>query len=128
MLKEMKIREKEVEVSIIQFVDNNVFICKASDNDTSTIKSILKCFKIASRLKIKFHKSKIGGLGVHEHEMVRYSRILHCNCIIVPFTYLSIVVGGNSKKQDLWQRAMNKLRINYKGKKGDPYLLLVKYV
>ena len=88
-------------VSIFQFADDNVFFNKASLENIITIKSVLRCFELASDLKINFHKSKIGKLGINEYDMEMFSKVLNCSLMIVSFKYLGMMVGGNPKKQEL---------------------------
>lgn len=51
---------------------------------------------------VNFHKSKVGELGIDKGELDRYSKILNCRIINVPFIYLGIIVGKNPTKQIFW--------------------------
>ena len=42
-----------------------------------TIKAMLRCFELGSGLKVNFHKSKIGAIGVDRNLVKMYSEILH---------------------------------------------------
>ncbi|XP_057443869.1 uncharacterized mitochondrial protein AtMg01250-like [Lotus japonicus] len=57
-------KNQEVEVSILQFVDDTIFSGEASLETVSTWKCILRCFELASGLKINFKKSSCGGIAV----------------------------------------------------------------
>src|ERR1044072_20900 len=51
------------EVSILQFVDDTIFLGEATMKNVLTIKSTLRCFELASGLMVNFHKSKIAGVA-----------------------------------------------------------------
>ena len=50
-----------VQVGIPQFVDDDIFIGEASVGNITTIKCILRCFEMASSLKVNFSRSKFAG-------------------------------------------------------------------
>ena len=56
---------------------------------------ILRCFHLASGLKVNFSKSNVFGLGVHDDEIQNFSSFLKCENAKIPFTYLGITVGAN---------------------------------
>ena len=70
LLKWVKVGRKAVEICVLQFADDNLFLCEDSIHNVHTIKAILKCYEIASGLKIKFHKSKLVGLNVDISKLV----------------------------------------------------------
>lgn len=100
----------EVKVSILQFTDNTLFLGKASVQNMLVIKSALRCFELASGLKINFHKSKLVGIGLEERITNRYASLLNCKVMKAPFTYLGLPVGGNSRRMEFWDPVVNKLK------------------
>ena len=42
---------------LLQFVDDSIFFFRNEIRDYITLKMILGCFEMASRLKVNFHKS-----------------------------------------------------------------------
>jgi len=92
LLKGVKVGRKAVETRVLQFVDDTLFLCEGSLHNVHTIKAILRCYEIASGLKINFHKSKLAGLNVDRTNLERYAKSLHCSLMRVPFKYL----GGGS--------------------------------
>jgi len=95
---------------MLQFSYDTLFFCKPSSNDLVVIKSILRCFELASSLKINFHKSKLGGVGVREDEFLRSSNILNYGLMNVPFKYLAVYVGGNPRRKQFWEPIVNKIK------------------
>lgn len=62
-------KSTQVEVYVLQFADDTLFMGEASMQNVLTIKCILRCFELASGLKVNFLKSCCVGLGVLEHEL-----------------------------------------------------------
>lgn len=100
----------EVGVSLIQFADDTLFIGMASMQNTLTIKSVLRCFELASGLKINFHKSKLVGIEVEGSITRRIASFLNCKVMRVPFTYLGLPVGGNPRRLAFWDPIVNKTK------------------
>jgi len=110
LLKGIKVRKKEVDVDILQFADDTLFFCQAETQNILTIKSILRFFELVSGLKVKFHKSKVGGIGVENLMIDRFSILLYCSKMGIPFIYLGMLVGGSHRKRDFWNSIADKIR------------------
>ena len=85
------------------------FFCKASIQSVWTLKAILKCFELASSLKVNYSKSKVGGVGVNINQTTIFASILNCDIMKAPFSYLGVTVGGNHKRCAFWEGVLNKL-------------------
>lgn len=72
-----------------------------------TLSSILRDFKLVSGLKVIFFRSSLAGIGIEHEELHRYTSILLMN---LPFSYLGMPVGGNSRRECFWEPILNKLR------------------
>jgi len=79
LLSGLRIGRKEVELGILQFVDDTLFLCQDSYSNVVTLKSILRGFELASGLKINFHKSKLVGINVLRSNMDYYTKTLNCD-------------------------------------------------
>ena len=110
LLEGISVGTKQIKVNMLQFADNTLFFCKPGVKNIVAIKSILRCYEIASGLKVNFHKSELGGIGIAEDELKRSSIILNCGVIKVPFKYLEICVGGNPRKKQFWEPIVNKIK------------------
>jgi len=86
---------EQVQVDILQFGDDTLFVREATFQNTFTIKIILKCSRLVSRLRVNFHKSNFGALGIDRDMLHNFSSILNCNIMSIPITYLALPVGGN---------------------------------
>jgi len=94
----IKVGDKKVEVNLLQFAADTLFVCEPNVQNIKCIKAILRCFKLSSGLKVNFYKSKIGAIGVDRYEVKMYSEILHCSLMDIPFTYLGLPIGGNPSR------------------------------
>ncbi|XP_057419031.1 uncharacterized protein LOC130713266 [Lotus japonicus] len=103
--------DSELEVSMLQFVDDTIFIGMVSGQNVATLKCVLRCFEMVSGLKVNFHKSKLAGIAVDRGNMRRFAAVLHCKLMGVPFTYLGIPVGGSIMRRILWGGAENENKI-----------------
>jgi len=75
-----------------------------------TLKTILKCFELASELKVNYSKSKVGGVGVSENQIMGLAKFLNCGIMKAPFPYLGVTVGGNHKRRALWEGVLGKFQ------------------
>lgn len=79
MLTRVKMGRDEVDSCLLQFVDDTVFMCEDLFSNVFTLKAILRCFKLASRLKINFHKSMMAGVNVARSNLEFHAKCLNCN-------------------------------------------------
>jgi len=56
LLSGLKISRNELQLCILQFADDTLFVCEDSFRNVVTLKAILMGFEVASGLKINFHK------------------------------------------------------------------------
>ena len=57
------------------------------------IVKILKCFFLASGLKINIQKSQVLGVGVHRTIVTQAASLIGCALMQKPFRYLGVMVG-----------------------------------
>jgi len=104
------IGRSEVDLCMLQFVDDTLFLCQDAFSNVFTLKAILRGFEVASGLKINFHKSKLAGINVCKSNMDCYTKTLNCSQMEVPFIYLGLEVGGNPRKKKFWEPVLRKLK------------------
>lgn len=75
-----------------------------------TLKALLQGFELASGLKVNFHKSSLIGVNVPQDFMEAACGFLNCREGSLPFNYLGLSVGANSKKVSTWDPMLEKLR------------------
>jgi len=97
-------------VNLLQFATDTLFVCESSLRNIMTIKAMLRCFELSFGLRVNFHKSKIGVIGVDRNLVNMYSEILHCSLMELPFSYLGLPVGGNPSRCSFWEPVLSKIR------------------
>jgi len=110
LFSEIKVGDKNVDVNLLQFAYDTLFVYESNVQNIMCIKGILRCFKLSSGLRVNFHKSKIGAIGVDRYEVKRYSEILHCSLMDISFTYLGLHIGGYPSKCSFWEPVLSKIR------------------
>ena len=105
----VKVGRNDVEISMLQFVEDTLFLCEDSYKSVISLKATLRCFEIAFGLKIKFYKSKLDEINFERNAFDLYAKSLNCSLIRVPFKYLGVIVGGNQRKKQFWEPILSKL-------------------
>ncbi len=118
LLRGVKVGRNEIVCCLLQFADDTLFLCEDSFSNIFTIKAVLRCFELASGLKINFHKSKLAGIGVDSFSLNTYAKTLNCKTISIPFKYLGLEVGGNPRKKQFWEPVINKVSARLSTWKG----------
>jgi len=96
-------------ISHLQYADDTLFIGEASMANLWATKTILRCFELASGLKVNFLKSQVMGVNVGGDFLGLAERFLYCKVDSVSFTYLGLPVGANPRLQKTWQPFLNLL-------------------
>lgn len=91
----IKVGNNGIKVSLLQFADDTLFFCKPKYQCIMAIKSILRCFEIMSSLKVNFHKTSVGSIGVDEGDLSTFSNCLNDIKMTFSFKYLGMTIGGN---------------------------------
>lgn len=99
-----------VEVLILQFVDDTLFVAKALSTNIMCLKTILRCFDLGSNPKVNFFKSKLIGIEVDNNSLLQFARLLNCKITKIPFVYLTILIGANSRNEKTWDPVIEKLK------------------
>nr|GEZ47759.1 RNA-directed DNA polymerase, eukaryota [Tanacetum cinerariifolium] len=77
-----------VNISHLFYADDAVFVGNWSERNIVTLTHVLKCFHMASRLKINMSKSKIMGVHVNKDVVAQAAVKLGCMMLKMPFIYL----------------------------------------
>ncbi|MFS7968866.1 putative reverse transcriptase zinc-binding domain-containing protein [Helianthus anomalus] len=67
------------------------------------LRRILRCFYLASGLKVNLSKCSLYGVGVEEPDVVCLANTLQCNAGVLPFKYLGLYVGANMNLVRNWK-------------------------
>ncbi|GJT82207.1 reverse transcriptase domain, reverse transcriptase zinc-binding domain protein [Tanacetum coccineum] len=100
----------DLNISLLQYVDDTLFFRKWSRGNALNLIRILKCFELASRLKVNIMKSRIMGVGVSYNDVARMASSLGCTHDTLLFSYLGLSVGKRMRSWDGWNGIINRFR------------------
>jgi len=100
-LEALRLKEGVV-VSHVQYADDTLCIGEPTIENLWLLKAVLRGFEMTSGLKVNFHKSSLIGVNVQRDFMDAACKFLHCREGVVPFKYLGLSVGANSRKMSTW--------------------------
>ncbi|GKD31453.1 RNA-directed DNA polymerase, eukaryota, partial [Tanacetum coccineum] len=101
--------DNSLTLSHLFYADDAVFIGKWDKSNLITIVNMLKCFLLASGLKINIHKSKLMGIGIPHEEVISAANFIGCAILTMPFNYLGVKVGAHSSRSSSWEEVIAKL-------------------
>nr|GEY33677.1 hypothetical protein [Tanacetum cinerariifolium] len=81
-----------------------------SDSNLDNIVKILKCFFLASGLKINIQKSQVLGVGVPSNIVNKAASLIGCAVMQNPFRYLGVMVGDSMSRKLAWADMVKKSR------------------
>lgn len=105
----------EVQLSHLQFADDSFLLCEAEKSEVLNLKRILRCFEVASGLKINFHKSVICGIGITGSALAEFACLLNCKSQNLPIKYLGLPLGANPKRKKTWKPVVDKVKLRLAG-------------
>ncbi|GJX50702.1 hypothetical protein Tco_0277547 [Tanacetum coccineum] len=97
-------------LSLLQYEDDALFFGDWSRLNAMHLIHILKCFELASGLKVNISKSKLIGVGVSRSEVDSLASCLGCASDSIPFIYLGLPVGKKIRYFDGWAEVTNRFR------------------
>ncbi|GKE92528.1 hypothetical protein Tco_1573623, partial [Tanacetum coccineum] len=86
--------DSSLTLSYLFFADDAIFVGKWDSLNIRIIVNVLKCFHLASGLKINFHKSNLMGIGTRLEEVDAAATTMGCLIFTTPFVHLGVKVGG----------------------------------
>nr|GEY69866.1 RNA-directed DNA polymerase, eukaryota [Tanacetum cinerariifolium] len=86
-----------------------LFIGEWNNNNIQTLLSVLRCFYLASGLKINLHKSKLMRIGVSSNVVADAASLIGCSILSAPFNYLDVKVGSNMSRITSWDNVISKV-------------------
>jgi hypothetical protein len=110
-------------VSILQYADDTLCIGKATVDNLWALKAILRGFEMASGLKVNFWKSCLVGVNVSNEFLAMASDFLNCRIENLPFKYLGLPVGANSRLSSTWRPRVDTIKRRL-GSWGNKYISL----
>ncbi|GJV58972.1 RNA-directed DNA polymerase, eukaryota [Tanacetum coccineum] len=91
-------------LSHLFYADDVVFVGEWKDSNIHILLNVLKCFFLASGLKINLQKSKLMGLGVSSNVVNSAANLMGCSILQLPFNYLwDDVISKVSSRLSKWK-------------------------
>ena len=97
-------------ISHLLYTYDALFVGEWSKHNIKNLARILRCFHVASRLKVDFNKSKVFGVGACPQYVSRWATPLGCEPSILAFTYLGVPVGANMRLTKHWYPIVDKFQ------------------
>ncbi|KAK3222942.1 hypothetical protein Dsin_009967 [Dipteronia sinensis] len=73
------------------------------------VKMILRCFEMASGLRINFHKSCVVKVGKGRHSEDCWADVLKCQKAMLTVTYLGLPLGARPSAKVFWDPVINRI-------------------
>ena len=99
-----------INISHLQFTDDTILFLKPKVEYLINVKKIMRCFKLASGLKINFHKSNIVRISKNK-EVVDHSwaAVLRCKDGALLLSYLCLPLGSKLWSKAFWKALVEKI-------------------
>ncbi|XP_022023995.1 uncharacterized protein LOC110924275 [Helianthus annuus] len=94
-------------VSHLFYANNALFFGEWSATNLKNLNRILRCFDLASGLKVNLNKNNVYGVGVGGQEVADLANILHCRKGEFPSVYLGLPVEANMNRVANWKPAVD---------------------
>ncbi|GJY96979.1 RNA-directed DNA polymerase, eukaryota [Tanacetum coccineum] len=91
------------------YADDAVFVGDWNVSNIKSVVKVLKCFHLASGLKINLHKSKLMGVGINSNEVSKVANSIGCSTFSTPFKYLGVSIGDNMSCISAWDDIISKV-------------------
>ena len=98
-----------IHISHLQFADDTIMFIKPKIEYVLNIKRILRCFELASGLKVNFHKSCVARVGSKVPENPVWATALNCRDASLPFSYLGFPLGSRPCSKAFWRTLVEKI-------------------
>ncbi|KAK3204962.1 hypothetical protein Dsin_019008 [Dipteronia sinensis] len=85
---------RDVHITHLQFADDTILFIKPEMEYVMNIKRILRCFELASGLKVNFHKSGVARVGYKVQMNSLWATALKCKAVSLPISYLGFPIGA----------------------------------
>ncbi|KAJ0507913.1 putative RNA-directed DNA polymerase [Helianthus annuus] len=97
-------------LSHLIYADDVVFLGRWSHDNAQNLRRILRCFYLASGLKVNLSKCIMFGVGVQDVEVQEMAEIMHCKKGSFPVKHLGLVVGANMNLIHNWKPVIDIFR------------------
>ncbi|GAU46776.1 hypothetical protein TSUD_402880, partial [Trifolium subterraneum] len=107
-----------VSVSHLQFADDTLLLGVKSWANVHALRVVLVLFETMSGLKVNFHKSMLVGVIIPDSWLGEAASALCCKVGKIPFLYLGLPIGGDSRRLGFWEPMLARLKTRLSGWKS----------
>jgi len=104
-----------VGVSHLQFADDTLLIGQKTWANVRALRATLIMFEMLSGLKVNFNKSLLVGINIADSWLSEAASVLNCKVGKIPFVYLGLPIGGNSRRLSFWDPVVNRIKSRLSG-------------
>ncbi|XP_071726527.1 uncharacterized mitochondrial protein AtMg01250-like [Rutidosis leptorrhynchoides] len=115
LFKGIEVGKDKVLISHLQYADDTIFFGEWSRANAMNLMKLLKCFELASGLKVNLHKSCVYGVGCNGEELNLLAHHMGCQVGNFPFTYLGLPIGSKMSKLNDWNAVIDKFNNRLSG-------------
>ena len=102
-------RSSEMRLTHLQFADDTLIIGEKSWLKVRAMRAVLLLFEEVSGLRVNFHKSLLTGVNISESWLTEAASVLNCRRGTIPFVYLGLPIGGDSRRLSLWKPVVDRI-------------------
>ncbi|KAK1564769.1 hypothetical protein Q3G72_011280 [Acer saccharum] len=99
-----------VHVSHLQFADDTIIFLRPKMEYLCNVRRILRCYELASGLKINFHKSCVIRVGRNIPDSDAWVEAFNCQKAVLPINYLRLPFGNKKTSKATWDTILNRIR------------------
>ena len=108
----------EGQISHLFYADDTILLCPWEVENARRIVRILRCFFLASGLKINLFKSKLYGVGIKEDVIQATAALIGCISDSMSFIHLGVPVGQRSSRVAVWADLVDRFKLRLSGWKA----------
>jgi mannosylglycoprotein endo-beta-mannosidase len=109
---------ESITVSHLQFADYTLLLGIKSWANVWALRAVLMLFELMSGLKVNFHKSMLVGVSIADSWLHEAAAALRCRVGKVPFLYLGLPIGGDSRRLSFWDPVLTRISNRLSGWKS----------
>lgn len=98
-----------VHISHLQSVDDTIIFLQPNVEYLVNARCILRCFELASGLRINFHKSCVVKVGKEKENEENWALKFRCLKANLPISYLGLTLGGKPNTKFFWQKLIQRI-------------------
>ncbi|GAU44274.1 hypothetical protein TSUD_135150 [Trifolium subterraneum] len=99
----------------LQFADDTFLLGVKTWANVRALRAILVLFEAMSGLKVNFNKSMLFEVNIPDSRLCEAASSLCCRVGKIPFLYLGLPIGGDSRRLGLWKPVLARLKNRLSG-------------